>query len=287
MKLLATVFMILAAATMGLTQVLLRWAGVGDDAAAFQLSFFKYGFTMIAVLAYYRREVRTAAPVVARLGWPLLVFGVSDSIATLLLFMGSIRLPLAINSVVSDLHVLITPLILALAGIERVTGLQYGAIALGVVGAAFVTGVAETGVQVSWAWVLPFGAAALWCLSSLSARSLSQVSKGFPQGAVGLFGFLAAAAALFFLKAPPWPEAGRPALLVLAVVAAMASQMFFVLSMTSGEVVAALAGIPAYAFFGAVFGYVFFGEALGCDQLFGIGAILGGLLLLSWPSKRP
>ncbi len=277
--------MLLAAGTMGLTQVFLRKADFQGDEAAYQLSAFKYALTIIGISVFFL-WLRKPPRLPERSEWlPLAAFGFSDAAATILLFIGSLRLPLAINSVLSDLHVLITPLLLAAMRVEKVTGLQYISVAMGMLGAALITGADTTSGGLSWAMTVPLAAAALWCISALAARKITHLPKTYPQLSVAIAGVITAIISLAVqdptLKLTP----GDAGMFTIGVTLAIVSQVCFVLSMTSGDIVAALAGIPAYAFFGAVFGYTFFGEALTRNQVLGALTLLIGLLIFTYEKE--
>lgn len=275
--------MVLAALTLNLSMACLRFFRPQENSyspilATASLSLIKYTVIILfSTLYLFSRK-----PEWPKKNWGYgLLFGLSDPLATISLIVGGLAIPLALNSILGDLHILFTPLILFMFGARKKRSSQKLSYSiLGFMGAlCFAWPQIQSPNGYSTALILPLFASVLWCGCGILSGKVAEWPLALVQlitAAEGLF--LSVILALNFGGVSGdlsdlsilWTNHS----LLWSIVFSVVAQIFFIASLASGDILAALIAAPLYAVFGGLVGFIFFGE------LFGIFEWVGFILVL-------
>ncbi|MEW6735873.1 MAG: DMT family transporter [Acidobacteriota bacterium] len=306
----AMLFMIIAAAMMNLSQVFTRIFhrdNLAETHACFSrptdplsvvvtLSFYKYLIIFLICVLTFLIKKKTILDQTIKIkslaGW-LTAFGIGDALASMMLFLGSLSVPLAFNSLLGDLHILVAPLLIYFLNPNRVIRQKIFISIVGFSGTIlFAYGQYDQNLGSNWSILLPLSASGLWCMVALASQKVSLISHNFSQIAVAVSGLILTFSYSTLFKLPLLTYNFVSGTLSAAIGLSIVAQLFFVKSMTSGDVIASLIAAPAYACFGAIFGWLFFGETL--SLLEGIAAVLvltaiiaSGLVDRFQPNSKP
>lgn len=283
--------MIFAALTLNVSLAFLRWfrletpALAGRDVMAL-LSLCKYAAIMVIsggwILASKQKQFRGN-------NGALLLFGFADPLATMALIVGGLSVPLALNSILGDLHILLTPLILFLVGRrEQVPRHHLLLTFLGFAGVlAFAWPQLGLHRDVSSQMSLPVFAALLWSVCGLLSNKVATKRLAFVQWVTATCGLIMSfILAREILTLEILDKVFGSINFVYALVFSIVAQLFFISSMASGDILAALIAAPAYAVFGGWIGFAFFDEGFGYCEWIGFLLVLLSVVLFHYKPKR-
>lgn len=292
-KLKTTAYMLLAALTLNLAQAYMRWQAIGVGGSVSRqipalISFFKYAVIMVVSILFLVHQKSASRGIIKKKIPALVTIGLSDSIASIMLFVAGMFVPLALNSIIGDMHIILTPLILFAFGMMKLDYRYLIVFFCAFLGISCFIGTDSGRINDAFNvyLLIPFGSALLWSLAGISARSLNEVPKSAVQLSIAVSGIVFSGCFLLFNGWNFDYTVLGSSNMLFALVLSVMSQFFFITSLTGGELLSALIAAPAYALFGGIVGRMFFDERLGYFEISGILIIVACIIYFHYLQKE-